>query len=292
MDREPTPEYRTLRGHAGAVSDVEFHPRDGRTLLSAGTDGTVREWDFQAGTELVHRQRTTASRRPQLAYSPDGRRLAVSEGIVWPRTGLGHDDRDGEPSIPGPHRGGYLLGVLPGQSAHRFRGRRFGRAGLGRDDASGEPANQVPELAGRGGVQPGWPAPSRRQFGQHRPRLGLEERTGRPTSNFSTRAASRVWHSAAMVSGWRPRVGIGPSKSGIVRRGSCSTTCPMRPAQFYVWCSAMTVDLPGAVPIARSRFGTDRIRKLTSCEVTQAGSKAWHSAPTASGSPRPAWTGP
>ncbi|HKB37469.1 MAG TPA: protein kinase [Gemmataceae bacterium] len=84
MDREPTPEYRTLRGHAGAVFDVEFHPSDGRTLLSAGADGTVREWDFQAGTELVHRQRTTGSRRPQLAGSPDGRRLAVSEGIVAP----------------------------------------------------------------------------------------------------------------------------------------------------------------------------------------------------------------
>ncbi|HJZ91412.1 MAG TPA: protein kinase [Gemmataceae bacterium] len=88
--REPTPEYRTLRGHVGAVTDVAFHPKDGRTLLSAGTDGIVREWDFRAGTELVHRRRTTGARHGRVAYSPDGLRLAVAGGMnpiqVWDTT--------------------------------------------------------------------------------------------------------------------------------------------------------------------------------------------------------------
>jgi len=90
LEGEPTPEYRTLPGHAGAVTDVAFHPNDERILVSAGTDGTVREWDFQAGTELVDRRRTTGGRKPLVAYSPNGRHLAVATGHdpirVWDTT--------------------------------------------------------------------------------------------------------------------------------------------------------------------------------------------------------------
>jgi WD40 repeat protein/serine/threonine protein kinase len=89
LEAVPTSEYRTLRGHAGAVTDVAFDPKDGRILVSAGMDGTVRKWDFQAGTEFVPRQRV-AGRIPKVAISPDGRRLALSAGNypvrVWDTT--------------------------------------------------------------------------------------------------------------------------------------------------------------------------------------------------------------
>jgi eukaryotic-like serine/threonine-protein kinase len=90
LEQEPTPEFRTLRRHVGAVLDVAFHPRNGNTLVSAGSDGTIREWDLQAGKELDQRRRTKLSQRPRVAYSPDGQRLAVSAALggvhVWDAT--------------------------------------------------------------------------------------------------------------------------------------------------------------------------------------------------------------
>ena len=40
---------RTLPGHRGNVTAVAFTP-DGRRLLSAGLDGTLKLWDLEAGT--------------------------------------------------------------------------------------------------------------------------------------------------------------------------------------------------------------------------------------------------
>jgi FOG: WD40 repeat len=73
-------EYLTLRGHTGAVTDVAFHPTDGRTLVSAGTEGTVAMWDFWSGQKLGTLPETPSAFRLRVAYSPDGQRLAVTSG--------------------------------------------------------------------------------------------------------------------------------------------------------------------------------------------------------------------
>jgi WD40 repeat protein/serine/threonine protein kinase len=80
VEREPGPEYRTLRGHTGAVTDVAFHPTDGRTLAAAGTDGTVRLWDFGGGKEVGTLPGSPSAFSLRIAYSPDGRRLAGVSG--------------------------------------------------------------------------------------------------------------------------------------------------------------------------------------------------------------------
>jgi WD40 repeat protein/serine/threonine protein kinase len=88
VESEPGPEYLTLRGHSGAVTDVAFHPADGRTLASAGTDGTVRVWDFWSGKILSTLRESPSPFGLGVAYSPDGRRLTVVNGMrpdikVW-----------------------------------------------------------------------------------------------------------------------------------------------------------------------------------------------------------------
>jgi len=74
---ERAPEYLTLRGHTGAVTDLAFHPTDGHNLVSAGTDGTVRMWDASNGKELGTLHGPPSTWRVRVAYSPDGRRLAA-----------------------------------------------------------------------------------------------------------------------------------------------------------------------------------------------------------------------
>jgi WD40 repeat protein len=72
-----------LKEHSGAVSGVAFRP-DGKQLVSAGTDGTVRVWNAEDGTEL---------------HTLRGHVEAVEEGPAPPDDPLGL-------AVPAPRKAG------------------------------------------------------------------------------------------------------------------------------------------------------------------------------------------
>ncbi|MFF2660112.1 trypsin-like peptidase domain-containing protein [Kitasatospora sp. NPDC058032] len=70
------PLRRRLTGHNGGVNAVVFSP-DGRTLATAGSDGTARLWDMATGKAITtltgHSDGVNA-----VVFSPDGRTLATA----------------------------------------------------------------------------------------------------------------------------------------------------------------------------------------------------------------------
>jgi WD40 repeat protein len=71
-------ETAVLRGPTADVTGVAFHP-GGRLLAASALDGRTRVWDVVAGAEVCSLPGQGAARA--LAFSPDGRRLAVASGI-------------------------------------------------------------------------------------------------------------------------------------------------------------------------------------------------------------------
>ena len=66
-----------LRGHAGSVVAAVFSP-DAQRIATGGRDGTARLWDAATGRELLALTATEGREGvDSVAFSPDGRRLAV-----------------------------------------------------------------------------------------------------------------------------------------------------------------------------------------------------------------------
>jgi len=70
---------RILRGHTDFVIDIAWSP-DGRRLVSSSQDGTAKIWDISSGQELLTFGGTERRSYRAVAFSPDGRRLAVCRG--------------------------------------------------------------------------------------------------------------------------------------------------------------------------------------------------------------------
>jgi WD40 repeat protein len=77
----------------GGVNGIAYDPVDGNVLAVAGTNGKVYLWGMPAGKDLGHPLDPGAAGIADLAFSPDGKSLAVLDIsgriFLWTVTGIG-----------------------------------------------------------------------------------------------------------------------------------------------------------------------------------------------------------
>ena len=115
LEGDPTPEYLTLRGHTGAVTDVAFHPTDGHSLVTAGTDGTVRVWDARSGKQFGVLDMPSVHLPGEGGLQPRWSALGRGEQASrWSRRkNLGQCDENGDPPSSRKHRAGHCIAFSP-----------------------------------------------------------------------------------------------------------------------------------------------------------------------------------
>src|SRR5262249_34429952 len=81
-------ERACLKGHTWMINAVAFAP-DGKSLASAGADGTVRLWEVSTGKEW--RMFAVAAVEPysRVAWAPDGKTIFVASGDEFNPKGTG-----------------------------------------------------------------------------------------------------------------------------------------------------------------------------------------------------------
>ena len=75
------PAFGILRGHKGSVADLKWSP-DGKTIASAGDDGTLRLWDLGTGNEIRNLKVSDRMVR-SVVWSSDGQKVAaISDATI------------------------------------------------------------------------------------------------------------------------------------------------------------------------------------------------------------------
>jgi hypothetical protein len=112
--------YR-LQGRQGEVISLAFAP-DGKSLATAGNDGTVRLWDLATGRQV--RQLGTHTRGfSSVALSPDGKTVASADyggTIHLVETSTGKSTPSSRPRSNQGRRSQRGLGGCAGATRHRF----------------------------------------------------------------------------------------------------------------------------------------------------------------------------
>jgi len=117
---------------------LTFAP-DGKTLVCGNQDGVLHFWDATTGTELPDPSPSGSSVRPSLAFSPDGKTIALGDGLRLRLIGCRHGQRRG--GRHGHHRESARRADAGTAAPPRPRGRNdrlwdAERAGTGSIDAN------------------------------------------------------------------------------------------------------------------------------------------------------------